>query len=186
MTGSLQRRKSRYAFLPFHGRYITIFNTKNLLNRADLMKLYYAFIYSTIRYGIIFWGNSKGVERIFKMQKRILRNIFGLKKRETCRLIFEENEIMTVHNIYIRESVLFVNRNRHYFTFNREIENYRGRKESDVRIMEMPKGMIAKGLKFNYCSKIYNKLPRAIKAIEERNIFKSKVDELCKKSVYYT
>ena len=51
--------------------------------------------------------------------------------------------------------------------------------------MEMPKGMIAKGPKFN-CSKIYNKLPRAIKDIEERNIFKSKVDELCKKNVYYT
>ncbi|CAH0394600.1 unnamed protein product [Bemisia tabaci] len=43
---------------------------RHLLNRADLIKLYYAFIYSTIRYGIMFWGNSKGVDRVFKLQKR--------------------------------------------------------------------------------------------------------------------
>jgi hypothetical protein len=42
----------------------------------DLMRsTYYLYVHSIISYGIIFWGNSSHSEKIFKIQKRIIKII---------------------------------------------------------------------------------------------------------------
>lgn len=54
------------------------------------MNVYHAQILSRIRYGIIFWGNSVGANRVQIMQKRFLRVMFGMRARESCRRVFRE------------------------------------------------------------------------------------------------
>jgi hypothetical protein len=52
----------------------------------EVMKMvYHAYFYSTILYGIIFWGNSTDSKKNFKMQKRAIRIITGSKNRDYCR-----------------------------------------------------------------------------------------------------
>lgn len=158
---------------------------RNLLHTKDIIKLYYAFVYSLFKYCIIFWGNSSGCERVFKVQKRILRNIFGLKRRETCKNLFKKEGIMTVYSAYIREAVLFVYKNKKYFLFNKDVQGYRGRRGNEVRIDEIPRGMQGAGPKIN-CALIYNKMPAEIKNEEDPAKFKSLVTEFCKTNVFYS
>lgn len=162
-----------------------IYRMRNLLNTNDIIKLYHAFVYSVFKYGIIFWGNASESERVFKVQKRIVRNIFGLKRRESCRQVFKKEGIMTMYSTYIREAVLFVNKNRQYFLFNKDVQDYKGRRGHDVRIAEMPKGMQWKSPKLS-CAQIYNKMPAAIKDEEDPVAFKRKVTEFCKTNVFYS
>ena len=68
---------------------------KNILSRKDLLSVYYAFIHSTIKYGIIFWGGAN-VTEVLILQKKILRNVYSLDQRSSCRNLFEEAEILTV------------------------------------------------------------------------------------------
>jgi hypothetical protein len=44
-----------------------------------------AHLHSTMSYGIIFWGNSTGITKIFIMLKRAIRIITGSKNRDFCR-----------------------------------------------------------------------------------------------------
>ena len=69
---------------------------------------YYSNFESRIRYGIIFWGGSSVAHRIFLLQKRIVRNIFGLDYTESCRPTFIKNNMLTLCSLYIYELLKFV------------------------------------------------------------------------------
>lgn len=76
---------------------------------------YHAHINSRLGYGIIFWGNSKDSIRVFKLQKKCIRNILKINYRESCRTHFTENRILTLPCMYIYESVVFVRKNGDLF-----------------------------------------------------------------------
>ena len=46
---------------------------------------YYAYIHSILSYGIIFWGRSSNVNKLFILQKKIVRIITNSRVRESCR-----------------------------------------------------------------------------------------------------
>jgi hypothetical protein len=46
-----------------------------------------------LRYGIIFWGEESENQKAFKLQKRILHSMKGVKKRKLCREMFREYKI---------------------------------------------------------------------------------------------
>jgi hypothetical protein len=49
------------------------------------------------------WGNSTESAKIFKMQKRAIRIISGMKKRHSCRDLFKKLKILpfslTIHTL---------------------------------------------------------------------------------------
>ena len=61
-----------------------------------------------MRYGIIFWGGSKESIKILHIQKKAIRLITGLKKRESCKQKFTENRILTVTSPYVLEVLCFI------------------------------------------------------------------------------
>jgi hypothetical protein len=61
-----------------------------------LRGIYFGKFQLLLRYGIIFWGVEGDSAKVFKMQKRMLRVIGGLRKRESCRQVFEDYGILTV------------------------------------------------------------------------------------------
>jgi len=65
---------------------------------------YFAYLESRFRYGIIFWGTSVDINRVFIMQKKCIRNIFGMKTRDSCRPVFVQKEILTMFGLYILEA----------------------------------------------------------------------------------
>jgi hypothetical protein len=62
--------------------------SKQYLNIDALKMVYYAFFYSIVSYGSIFWGNTTHSMHIFKLQKRAVRIMVGAGNRESCKKIF--------------------------------------------------------------------------------------------------
>ena len=74
---------------------------KPLLSQDSLKKIYYSYFHSVMTYGIIFWGNSYYSNAIFKLQKRIIRIIVGLRSRDSCREHFKTLKILPLQSQYI-------------------------------------------------------------------------------------
>ncbi|CAH1981659.1 unnamed protein product [Acanthoscelides obtectus] len=88
------------------------------LDLKTLKTVYYANFESIVRFGIIFFGHSSDTNRIFLVQKRVLRCILKISSRETCRRKFKSNKILTVAAIYIQEILIFTFKNINNFIGN--------------------------------------------------------------------
>ena len=58
---------------------------KPFLSLDSLKMVYYSYFHSVMTYGLIFWGNSHHSTIIFRLQKRIIRIIVGIRGRNSCR-----------------------------------------------------------------------------------------------------
>jgi hypothetical protein len=56
-----------------------------ILPAETLKMVYYSYFHSLLTYGIIFGGSSSFSEQIFRIQKRIIRVMSGLRTRDSCR-----------------------------------------------------------------------------------------------------
>jgi len=54
------------------------------MSQETLIMVYFAYIYSIMSYGIIFWGNQPYSDKIFKIQKRVIRYITNSRMRDSC------------------------------------------------------------------------------------------------------
>jgi hypothetical protein len=59
-------------------------------------------------YGIIFWGNSPYSIKLFRIQKKAIRIIMALKKRDSCRDSFKEMKILPLCSQYIHSLMQYV------------------------------------------------------------------------------
>jgi hypothetical protein len=67
----------------------TVFMIKSLrgvLSPNILRCIYFGKFQSLLRYGIIFWGGVGDSTKVFKIQKRALHIMSGLRKQESCRI----------------------------------------------------------------------------------------------------
>ena len=56
-----------------------------MMSQETLRMVYFAYVHSIMSYGIIFWGNQPHSEKIFKIQKRVIRIITNSRARDLCR-----------------------------------------------------------------------------------------------------
>lgn len=84
--------------------------TRNV-NQDTLKILYYTNFDSVLRYGIIFWGGSSGIQSVFVVQKRVSRTICKMMFRDPCRGKLKNMNIPTVYALYIYECLIFVLKN---------------------------------------------------------------------------
>ena len=74
---------------------------KSVLNFNQILLFYHAVVESRLRYGIRLWGSSAHANRVFMVQKRIIRCIANIKQQHSCREIFLKYRIMTLIELYI-------------------------------------------------------------------------------------
>jgi len=67
---------------------------KPFLSEDSLKMIYYSYCHSIMTYGIILGGNSHYSNTIFRLQKRIIRIIVGLKSRDSFREHFKKLKIL--------------------------------------------------------------------------------------------
>jgi hypothetical protein len=70
-------------------------------------------------YGIMFWGNSSHAERMFKLQKRVVRIMKECGPRDSCRKHFRDLSILPLRSQYIYSLMIFVANNREMFDTNK-------------------------------------------------------------------
>jgi hypothetical protein len=70
--------------------------------------VYFACFHSVITYGLIFWGNSTNIHRVFMVQKKVKRIISGVGMKTSCRGLFKKLGTLPVACQYIFSIILFV------------------------------------------------------------------------------
>jgi hypothetical protein len=61
-----------------------------ICNNDTLRSIYFAYFHSIASYGIILGGNSSHSNKIFTLQKRIIRHMVGAHPRTSCRRLFKK------------------------------------------------------------------------------------------------
>ena len=92
------------------------------LSLYSLKLIYYLYFHSVLNYGIIFWGNTPHSNIIFRIQKKIVRMMVGVRNRDSCRECFKRLKILPLQSQYL-SLLLFVAENIDYFRLNSEIHD---------------------------------------------------------------
>jgi hypothetical protein len=148
-------------------------NIKHIVLVDTLRVIYFAHIHSIISYGIIFWGSSYYANKVFILQKKIIRIVINTRPRDVCREAFKNMEIMTLYSQYIYLLFLYTVNTKHLFDSNKKIHNYKTWNNNNLRLplanlTKFNKGAHIAGKKF------FNHLPQYIKAlINNQTYFKS-------------
>jgi hypothetical protein len=74
---------------------------KPIMSQGTLRNIYFSYFHSLMSYGYIFWGNSHAAYDVFKMQKRAIRILSNKSKRDSCRNLFKDLQILTQPSQYI-------------------------------------------------------------------------------------
>jgi len=134
--------------------------------------VYFSYFHSIMTYGIIFWGTSRHSNIIFRLQKRAIRIIAGIRSWDSCREQFRMLKILPLQSQYILSLLLFVVDNREHFRVNSEIHHINTRYRSNLHPPITHLSVHKKGAHYSGI-KVFNSLPTHIKKLSHnRNHFK--------------
>jgi hypothetical protein len=148
--------------------------------------IYHSYFHSIMAYGIILGGNSHYSNTIFRLQKRIIRIIMGLRRRDSCREHFKKLKILPLQSQYILSLLLLVVGNRSCFKENSDIHNINTRTKSNLHQPLANSSTYQKGA-YYYGIKVFNSLPSQIKALSAyRNQFRCALERFLYSHSFYT
>lgn len=156
-----------------------------VVSPMTLRSVYYANFYSHLKYGIIMWGSASALDRIFKVQKRVVRCMAGLGYRDSCKPAFRAMKLMSLPSLYIYEILLFVRNNKDKFDGTKISHTY-GTRHRGVYQYPIHRLTLYESGPFYSALRIYNKLPTQVKVIQDYSKYKIFVKELLVKKCYYT
>lgn len=151
-----------------------------LTNISTLLTAYHAYVVSTLRYGVIFWGNSVEKESVFKAQKKCIRAMRKLEQTDSCKPHFIELRLLTFPCLYIFESILFVRQNMTMFKF------YSRERHCHKIIYPRSKTALHSNSVFGMIPTLYNHLPKSIIDAEEYLTFKRVLKKFLLEKAYYS
>jgi len=70
---------------------------QGMTSQETLRMVYFACVHSIMSYGIILGGNQPHSEKIFQIQKRVIRIITNSRARDSCRELFKKLEILPLY-----------------------------------------------------------------------------------------
>nr|CAI5848805.1 unnamed protein product [Callosobruchus analis] len=97
------------------------------LSLPVLLAAYHGYFSSTILNGILIWGHSSHMDRVFRLQRRCIRVMSGLGWRDCCRNKFTELSLLTLPSLYILNCLKHIKANLHRFTYHSDIHDYPSR-----------------------------------------------------------
>lgn len=172
-----------YVCAKLNSAYYAILKLKCNLHLDSIITVYYALVYSILSYNTALWGNSSSVGRVFVLQKRIIRLIFNLKFRESCRPVFVREKILTVPCIYIYQCAQYIRSNLDKFSC--ADHNYPTRQAHLLRTDQHRTACFERSP--SYAGRvIYNKLPIELKNMPNINRFKNALKTYLLQKCYYT
>jgi hypothetical protein len=137
-------------------------------------------------YGLIFWGNSHYKNIIFRLQKRIIRIIVGIRGTDSCREHIKELKILPLQSQYLLSLLFFVVDNGDYFKVNSEIHNINTRNKLNLHPPISNLSVYQKGTHYSGI-KVFNSLPSHIKDLSHnRNQFKHALKNFLYFNSFYT
>lgn len=160
-----------------------LYKLSPIVNMETLLIAYHGLIASNIRYGIMFWGNSTYVDKIFKHQKRCIRAMFHLKVTDTCKPYFNKYKILTIPSLYIFETAMFVRHNPDLFCRLSNVVPRSRRDQYKVCVRNSKTSLMHKSV-FCMAPLIYNKLPLPLRELST-TLFQRKLRIILTNKCYY-
>jgi hypothetical protein len=106
----------------------------HISNINTLKSIYFAYFYSIIPYGIIFWENSSNSRKIFTLQKKITRIMVGAHPRTPCRNLFKKNQRFCLFHANIFSLMNFFVNNQENFQINSSVHSINTRNKHRLHI----------------------------------------------------
>jgi hypothetical protein len=145
---------------------------KPLLSQDVLKMVYYSYFYSVMTYGLTFWGNSHYSNIVFRLQKRIIRIIVGIRGRDSFRELLNKLKILSLQSQYILSLLLFVVDNGIHYRVNCEMHSINTRNKSNLHLLIYNLLVYQKGPYYSGIN-VFSNLPSQIKDLSHnRNQFK--------------
>jgi len=129
-----------------------------ILYTDSLKIVYFAHFHSIVKHGIIFWGNKRDVNKLFILQKRVLRIMTGLGYSSSCMGWFKQLEILTVPCLYILSLAMIVICNSSYFKTNFSVYSKLTRQKNHIHKPLVKYTSIQRSITYS-AFKVFNKLP---------------------------
>jgi hypothetical protein len=150
---------------------------QSFLSLDSLKLIYYSYFHSILTYGIIFWGNNHHSNVIFKMQKRIIRIMVGIRNRDSCREHFKRLKILPLQSQYLLLLLLFVADNGDYFRLNSEIHSFNTKNKSNLHPPPSKLAVLQRGPYYSGI-RAFNNLPSYVKnLLQTKKQFKQALKE---------
>lgn len=162
-----------------------IVQIREYVNTETLKTFYYGCVYSVLSYCILCWGKSTGIQKVFILQKRIIRSMFKLSLNTSCRTFFKQHGILTVYSIFILQSVCYVRKNINKYIKCGDINKYCTRSANDIYVPPYRLTQVNKG-PFTSSVRMYNHLLEEIKSKDNFNCFKNSVKNFLIHQCFYT
>lgn len=174
----VRKRLSKSAYL--------LFQLSKKVNVETLLMAYHGLVSSVLRYGVVFWGQSTNREFVFKLQKRCIRAIYGIKKTDSCVPYFKKSKILTLPALYILETAIFVKNNLNLFKKMADVKKIPIRSQYLNTLCNLRcKTSLYKKSFFGLAPQVYNKIPDTIKKMPLSK-FKTTLQKLLIEKCYYT
>ena len=153
------------------------------VSKETLITAYYGYFNSNMSYAILNWGYSPGATGIFKLQRRCVRILAGLKYRDCCRHCFTDLRLLTLPSIFILNCLVYMKQNPSLFIKHSDIHTCSTRNNNLLvpsyhRLQRTRRGSDYYGIKF------YNAFPEHVKQFEERKFIRKIKQYLIKHAFY--
>ena len=148
--------------------------------------IYYSHFYLIMTYGLLFWGSSTESNKIFQLQKKVIRVMMGYKSNQSSRGLFIKLGILPLPFQYILSLLMFLNENKNQFTVNSEIYHYTTRQQSNFHQSLANMTKYQKGISY-LGVKVFNKLPLYIKEeFDNSKKFKQSLKNFLNEKPFYS
>jgi hypothetical protein len=125
-------------------------------------------------------------DRVFKLQKRVVRFIKGCSSRVSCREHFREMKILPLKSQYIYSMIMFAVKNIEIFDTNKDFYDINTRQHMNMHMNQVNLARNGKGAHHTIVN-IYNRLPKNLKEITNNpNKFRVSMKEFLFSNVFYT
>ena len=144
---------------------------------------YFSLFHSHISYGLLIWGHTATLQRIFRLQRRAIRIVAGLQYRDDCRNAFTQLRVLTLPSLYVFQSLKYVHGNIQRYHRNADVHGYSTRGVQDIRgaRFRLERSRNA----FNYHGiTYYNKLNEEVKQLTNTKFLEYLKKELIIKALY--
>jgi hypothetical protein len=137
---------------------------KPFLALESLKMVYFSYFHSIMSYGLVFWGSSYHSNTVFKLKKRIIRIMVGIRDRESCREYLRNLIILPLQSQYIYALLLFVIDNRQHFRLNSDIHNINTRNNLHFHYPQACLSVYQRGAHYTGI-RLFNRLPGSIRQL---------------------
>ena len=182
-------RSATFLFVKMRGR----------VSKLMLRQVYFAYVQSHILYSLLIWGGSPYLSEVFCAQKRVVRAMAGRRYQnkgpvpvESCRPLFKEYDVLPVFSLYVLECSKFVRKNPEKFVKESDVPE-QTTQHSTRNCQANENKLFVQPATLNLCSqnplimaaRIFNKLPAALKRIEDDKVSVKKLKKVLHEKMFY-